>query len=311
MSQSTKKLYKDKWYYSDIPDLTGKVVVVTGANRGLGFVAAREIARKGAQVIIPVRNVEAGENAKREILSENPNAKIDVMEVDLGNLDSINSFGKEFKQKFTKLDALLNNAGITAGIKLPAHDTTSDGFEYFFGVNHLGTYALTGVLFDILKQTPDSRVVTVSSLSHKQGSMHFDDLMSEKKYSTMGVYAQSKLANLLFGYELSRLIEEKNLPMKSIVVHPGFARSSKKKQGLMIQIGKKLLAQSAENGALPLVYGVTAPDVENGDYIGPGGLMGVKGYPKRAISNKKSYNEDDAKNLWQISKELTKIEFSF
>ena len=181
---SIKPLLKEKWSFSDIPDLSGKVIIVTGSNRGLGMIAARELAIKRAQVIMAIRNVEEGEKAKNTIIAEHPTANITVMKLDLANLQSIESFSNEFKTKFTKLDVLLNNGGITAGIKIPAHQTTSDGFEYFFGVNHLGTFVLTGRLFDILKETPDSRIVTVSSLSHKQGSIHFDDLMCENKYST-------------------------------------------------------------------------------------------------------------------------------
>lgn len=308
---SIKPLLKEKWSFSDIPDLSGKVIIVTGSNRGLGFIAARELAIKRAQVIMAVRNIEEGENAKNTITAENHTANITVMKLDLANLQSIELFANEFKTKFSKLDVLLNNGGITAGIKIPAHQTTSDGFEYFFGVNHLGTFALTGRLFDILKQTPDSRIVTVSSLSHKQGSIHFDDLMCEKKYSTNRIYAQSKLANILFGYELSRIITENNLQMKSVVTHPGFARSSKKKQGFWIQVGKKLIAQSGEQGTLPFLYAATAPDVENGDFIGPGGFQGVKGFPKRSLSSKKSYSEEDAKKLWQISQDLTHFTYQF
>ena len=311
MSKSTKKLYKENWSFSDIPDLTNKIMIVTGSNRGLGFFVAREIVIKGAHVIMAVRNIDEGEKSKNIILTDNPNAKIDVIKLDLADLHSITTFTNEFKEKFSRLDVLLNNAGITAGIKLTPHTPTVDGFEYFFGVNHLGTFALTGQLFDILKQTPNSRIVTVSSLSHKQGSINFDDLMSEKKYSNMRIYAQSKLANLLFGYELSRHIAQQKLNIKSVLVHPGFAISSKKKQGFWINLGKKLLAQSGEKGSLPFLYGMVGPDIENGDYIGPSKLFGVRGYPKRTMSNKKSYNEQDAKRLWEISQDLTHITYQF
>lgn len=310
MSKSTKKLYKDKWSFEDIPDLSDNVMVVTGSNRGLGFVVASQLARHNAHVIMAVRNVDQGELAKQEILSSFPEATIDVFKLDLANLSSIQSFTTEFKHKFSRLDVLLNNAGITSSVKIPTHSTTEDGFEYFFGVNHLGTYAVTGSLFDVLKQTPDSRVVTVSSLSHRQAKMNFEDIMFEKKYSRGKIYGQSKLANLLFGYELSRLIQQNNLPMESIVVHPGFAKSSKKSQGFLVDLGKKLLAQSSEQGALPLLYGMIGPDVENGDFIGPDGFMGIKGYPKRVTSSQRSYNEDDALKIWQLSQELTKVTFS-
>lgn len=309
MSKSTKKLYKDKWTFDEIPDLSDKVMIVTGSNRGLGFVVATQLARHNAQVIMAVRNVDHGEIAKKEILSTYPDAKLDVLQLDLANLGSIQSFTTALKQNYSQIDVLLNNAGITSSVKIPAHAMTDDGFEYFFGVNHLGTYALTGSLFDVLRQTPDSRVVTVSSLSHRQAKMHFDDVMFEKKYSRGKIYGQSKLANLLFGYELSRLIQRNNLTMESIVVHPGFAKSSKKKQGFLVELGKKLLAQSAEQGALPLLYGMVGPEVENGDFIGPNGFMGIKGFPKRVTSSQRSYNEEDALKVWQMSQELTKVSF--
>ena len=309
MSKSTKRLYKDKWTINEIPDLSGKVMIVTGSNRGLGFVVANQLARHNAHVIMAVRNIDQGENARKEILSSYPEAKIDVLKLNLANLSSIQSFTTEFKEKYSQVDALLNNAGITSSVKIPAHSTTDDGFEYFFGVNHLGTYALTGSLFDVLKKTPHSRVVTVSSLSHRQAKMNFDDVMFEKKYPKGKIYGQSKLANLLFGYELSRLIQQNKLPMKSIVVHPGFAKSSKKSQGFLVELGKKILAQSAEQGSLPLLYGMVSPDVENGDFIGPNGFMGIRGFPKRVTSSQRSYNENDALKVWHMSQELTKVIF--
>ena len=305
MSKSTTPLVVKKFEFSDIPDLSNKVIIVTGANKGLGCITARELARKNAILIMACRNVEEGKAVREQFIHSYPSAKIEVLSIDLSKLESIKNFVSEFKSKFSTLDVLVNNAGATARFKLPPDAKTTDGFEYFFGVNHLGTFTLTGLLFDLF--TDDARIITVSSLSHKQSKIHFDDLNGKR--SRMSLYGQSKLANLLFSYELARKIKEHNLDIKSIAVHPGFARTTPRNDAFFVRFGQKLLAQSAEKGALPLLYASTMTDAQNGDYIGPGGFYGIKGYPKRVKSNKNSYNEDDAKHLWFISEELTKIKF--
>ena len=308
MSQNTKPLEKGKFSFSDIPDQTGKVIVVTGANRGLGFIATRELAKQNASVILACRNVSEAEKIKLKILSINSTAKLDVLELNLASLQSINKFAITFKEKYDKLDVLLNNAGATPRAKVPANEKTTDGFEYYFGVNHLGTFALTCLLFNLLLKSPGSRIVTVSSLSHIQGRINFDDL--GKKRSIMQLYGQSKLANLLFSYELSRKILHQNLDMRSIAVHPGFSLTSLYNPNIFSKLGRKLFAQSAEKGSLPLLYACVMPDALNGDYIGPKGFLGLKGAPKRVKSSKRSYNEVDATNLWNITEDLVHLHLS-
>lgn len=309
MSQSTLPLENKKFDFNDIPDQSGKTFLITGANRGLGFFASRELANKNALVIMTCRNITQGDQAKKEILETNASAKIDVMKLDLGSLSSIQEFSNLFKQNYSQLDVLLNNAAGTGRADIAPSAKTDDGFEYRFGVNHLGTFALTGNLFDLLKKSNNSRIVTVSSNAHIRGKIPFDDL--QKKGSKMSLYARSKLANILFAYELSRQIQAHNLPLLSIACHPGFSRTNIQHGGFFYKFGRKFLSQSAEKGTLPLIYACTGPDVQNGDYIGPEGFYGMKGYPKRVLSSKRSYNEHDAKKLWKISEDLTKVKFNF
>lgn len=305
MSKNTDPLVIKKFEFSDIPDQSGKVIIVTGANKGLGRITSRELVRKNATLVMACRNVEEGKFVRENYLQKYPTAKVEVLKIDLSSLESIKNFVTEFKSNYNNVDVLVNNAGATARYKVPPKAKTSDGFEYFFGVNHLGTFALTGLLFDVLAD--NARIVTVSSLSHKQAKMHFDNVMADRPRMTL--YGQSKLANLLFSYELARKIEEKKLQIKSLAVHPGFARTTPRNDKFFVRLGQKILAQSAEKGSLPLLYASTMVDVENGDYIGPSGFYGIKGYPKRVKSNKRSYNEEDAEKLWGISEEFTNVHF--
>lgn len=309
MSKSTTPLKNKKFQFSDIPDQSNKVILVTGANRGLGYIISRELAFKNASVVMTCRKLADGEKAKQTILELQPNAHIDVMELDLASLESIRNFSCQFNQKYSKLDVLMNNAGVTARVKLPPNAKTDDGFEYYLGVNHFGTFALTGQLIELLLKTENAKIITVSSLGHRQGKIHFEDLT--KTRSSYNLYGQSKLANLLFTYELARKIENKKIPLKSIAVHPGFSRTTMHNAGFFYKLGRKFLSQSAEDGSLPLLYTCVAEDVQNGDFIGPNGFYGIKGYPKRVKSNKRSYNEKDAKKLWEISEELTKVRYPF
>lgn len=207
------------------------------------------------------------------------------------------------------MDVLLNNAGIATRNNLPNYTITENGFEYYFGVNYLGTYALIGLLFDLLKNTNNSRIIMVSSLSHKQGKIEFEDL--NKHQSKMKLYAKSKLAELLFTYELSRQIQNQNINIMSVAVHPGFARTNTEKAVFPYKQMEKLIAQTAEKGTLPLLYACTGSDVKTGDFLGPKGFFGIKGYPSRTHSSKSSYNENDAKKLWEISEDVTKVKFLF
>ena len=303
------------WTEKDIPDLSGKTAVITGANSGLGYHAALELARKGAHVIMACRTVAKAQAAYDQILKEVPNASLEIMPLDLASLASIRAFSEVMHQKFSRLDILINNAGVMGIPRV----LTADGFEMQFGTNHLGHFALTGLLLDIIRETPGSRIVTVSSLMHQFGVINFDDLMGERRYKRWDAYSQSKLANLLFAYELQRKLQENHSTTRSIGAHPGyaatnlqFAYAEMRKSALdrwFNQLGNNLLAQSAAQGALNELYAATAPQAEGGSFIGPDGRGGSRGYPKPVKSTARSYDLDTAHKLWQVSEELTGVKY--
>lgn len=303
------------WTEKDIPDLTGKTAVVTGANSGVGYHAALEMARKGAHVIMACRNPAKAREAHNYILKETPQASLEIMIIDLASLASIKAFSEAFHEKHSRLDMLVNNAGVMG---IPRVET-ADGFEMQFGTNHLGHFALTGLLFDILCGTPESRIVTVSSLMHQFGVINFDDLMGERRYKRWDAYSQSKLANLLFAYELQRKLLECQSTTSSMGAHPGYAATHlqfvhAEMQGSALdrwfnQITNAVLAQSGARGALPELYAATAPLVEGGSFIGPDRWGGTRGYPITVKSNPRSYDPVAAQNLWQVSEELTGVKF--
>jgi len=306
-----------RWTQNDIPNQQGKQVIVTGANSGIGYEAALALAGRDAQVILAVRNVDKGEEAARQIRQYHPQALVTAMELNLADLKSIAAFAESFRANHDRLDILINNAGVMA---LPARKTV-DGFEMQFGTNHLGHFALTGLLLPILKKTPGSRVVTVSSGVHVSGDIHFDDLQWEKKYDQWGAYAQSKLANLLFAYELQRRFAETGIKAISVSCHPGYAATNLQSVGpqmegsvfksWMMKAANTLFAQGQDMGALPTLFAATAPQVNGCDYIGPSGIGGARGYPDKVMSNDKSYDETLAKRLWTVSEELTGVVYSF
>ena len=300
------------WTTEDIPDLTGKVIIVTGANSGIGFEAAREFTRNGAQTILACRNLEKGQTALDQIKVEIPDASAELMQLDLASLESIQQFVEAFKAKYDRLDVLLNNAGIM----MVPYGKTEDGFEHQFGTNHLGHFALTGLLMDLLSKTADSRVVNVSSNGHRFGKMDFDDLMyEENKYSPIGAYARSKLANLLFTYELQRRFEAQDLDVIAVAAHPGNSGTNlgaHLEENPAYKIMQPIfgrMEQSAEMGALPSIRAAVDPDVAGAEYFGPNGTIQVKGYPVLVPSSKASHNQADALKLWEISEELTGMQY--
>jgi NAD(P)-dependent dehydrogenase (short-subunit alcohol dehydrogenase family) len=305
---------EDSWTTADIPDLTGKVIIVTGANSGLGFESTKELARKGARVIMACRNLDKARAALRQIRLEIPDAPAEIMRVDLVDLDSVHEFAEAFRAKYQRLDVLVNNAGIM----MVLYGTTKEGFESQLGTNHLGHFALTGLLLDRLLETPGSRVVTVSSSAHRFGRMDFDDLMFEggQGYSRTRAYGRSKLANLLFTYELERRLEARNAGTIAVAAHPGTSNTnlsrhvdggvSSKIRGLW----RPILAQSAAMGALPILRAATDPGVQGGEYYGPDGLFEQKGYPVRVDSNKASHSREDARRLWHVSEQLTGVHYT-
>ncbi|NGM68239.1 SDR family NAD(P)-dependent oxidoreductase [Natronolimnobius sp. AArcel1] len=302
------------WTAADIPDQTGRTVVITGANSGIGLEATRELARNGATVIMACRSLERGEEAAQDVREEILAADIRVEACDLASLESIRSFADRLE---SDIDVLLNNAGVMA---IPRSET-DDGFETQFGVNHLGHFALTGLLLENLglENGRDSRVVTVSSGVHEQGEIAFDDLQSEQSYNQWNAYAQSKLANVLFAYELERRLLTADAQVSSIAVHPGYAntqlqfRGPTKRESRLELAAMKLLngvvAQSSAMGALPLLYGATVPDIEGGAYYGPGGLLNMRGTPERQGSSDRSYDRETAQRLWDVSSELTDVHY--
>jgi NAD(P)-dependent dehydrogenase (short-subunit alcohol dehydrogenase family) len=294
------------WTAKDIPDQSGKVAIVTGANSGIGYDTARELAKKNATVIMACRNTEKGEAAARLIINDYPQAMVIVKQLDLSDLESVRRFAENFRAGYDHLDMLINNAGVMA---IP-YGKTADGFERQFGTNHLGHFALTGLLLDPLLNTGNSRVVTVSSTGHRAGRINFEDLNCEESYSKWIAYAQSKLANLLFAYELQRRLDAVGSTAISVAAHPGYTATNLQ-SGTFFKFLNPIFGQEQEMGALPTLYAATSPDVNGGDYIGPDGFMEQRGYPKKVRSNGSSHNEANARKLWQVSEEMTGVRFDF
>ena len=292
------------WTLADIPDQTGRTAVITGANTGLGYETAHALAGRGARLVLAVRNLDKGKAAADLIGRRYPGADVTVQELDLTSLDSVRAAASQLRASHDQIDLLINNAGVMMTPK----QTTKDGFELQFGTNHLGHFALTGLLLDRLLAAPGSRVVTVSSNGHRFGGIRFDDLQSERSYSRVGAYGQSKLANLLFTYELqSRLAATDTI---AVAAHPGASSSElgRYAPGAVQRIAP-LLEQSAEMGALPTLRAAADPTVRGGQYYGPSGLLQLRGYPKLVSSNAKSHDLAVQKRLWAVSEALTGVVF--
>ncbi|MBF6456335.1 oxidoreductase [Nocardia cyriacigeorgica] len=287
------------WSVSDIPDQQGRTVIVTGANSGLGAVAARALAGAGARVVLACRNVDKG-----RVVAEEIGPLAEVRRLDLADLSSV----REFAASVDRVDVLINNAGVMA---VP-YARTADGFEMQIGTNHLGHFALTGLLLGRISD----RVVTVSSDMHRLGVIDLDDLnWQRRKYRRWPAYGQAKLANLLFAYELQRRLTAAGWSKRSVAAHPGYAATELQShtesiQDLVMSLGNRLFAQSAEMGALPELYAATA-DVEPGGYYGPTGFRGMRGHPGRAGSNARSRDQETARGLWKLSEELTGVSYDF
>jgi len=295
----------NKWTVDNIAAQSGKAIIITGANSGIGYEAARALANKGATVIMACRNLDKGEKAATQIQSKNPIGKVILEQLDLADLNSIKNFTNRYLVEYDRLDVLINNAGVMA---IP-YRLTADGYEMQIGTNHLGHFALTGLLINKLQKTPNSRVVTVSSYAHIIGRINFDDLNSEKRYQKWLAYGQSKLANLLFAYELQRRLTATSHNPISIAVHPGYAATNLQSSSSFFSLTNHFMAQSQEMGALPTLYAATSSEIQGGEYIGPDGFLAQRGYPHKARSSKRSYNQETAQNLWKISEELTGIQF--
>ena len=298
---------KDRWTTDNIPHLTGKTVIVTGANSGIGFETAKALALKGAAVALAVRNTEKGEAAAREIQKNYPDAGLTVAELDLGSLESVKCFADLFIKTNRRLDLLVNNAGVM----MPPFETTEDGFELQFGTNHLGHFALTGLLLPLLIRTEGSRVVNVSSAMHKRGRINFDDLNSRMSYSKAAAYGQSKLANLLFTYELQRKLENAGSGTIAAAAHPGWTITNLQRYSGGARFLNPVFGQNPHMGALPTLRAAVDAGVKGGEYFGPGGFMEMKGFPVKVESNGKSHEIETASRLWEVSEELTGVVYKF
>ena len=286
------------WTPSEMPDQSGRTFVVTGSNSGIGLAAARELAGHGARVVMAVRDTDKGKAAAREIDGET-----EVRALDLSDLASVRSFADGLGGG---VDVLVNNAGVMA----PPRRKTADGFELQIGTNHLGHFALTGLLLPRIRD----RVVTVSSGAHRMGRINFDDLHSERSYNRWRAYGQSKLANLLFMYELQRRLDAAGSPLRSLAAHPGYAATNLQSHTESIQdrimwLTNKLLAQSEEKGSWPTLFAATE-DLPGGTYVGPDGFMEQRGNPKVVGSSGAARDEESARRLWEVSEELTGVRYA-
>jgi NAD(P)-dependent dehydrogenase (short-subunit alcohol dehydrogenase family) len=299
-----------------LPDLTGKTFIITGANSGLGFETARALARQSAHVVLACRDLDKGREAQARIVAETPNAALELQQLDLADLASVRDFAAVIRARESKLHGLINNAGVMA---IP-RQLTVDGFERQFAVNHLAHFALTGLLLDRLLATPGSRVVTVSSQASNIGRMRWDDLDGEKKYSAWGAYGSSKLANLLFTFELARRLSELRQDVRSVACHPGYAatnlqfvapqQTNSRVGHFFMSVGNRLFAQSAEGGAQPTLYALLAADAQSGDFIGPKGFMGRAGGAAKLRARRAAYDPAAMQKLWEISVQRTGVDYA-
>jgi NAD(P)-dependent dehydrogenase (short-subunit alcohol dehydrogenase family) len=298
---------KAKWTSDDVPGQLGRLAVVTGANTGLGFETARVLAARGASVVLAVRDIEKGKRAAARIAGAAPGANVMVQPLDLASLDSVRAAAGELRARHPRIDLLVNNAGVM----LTPKQTTRDGFELQFGTNHLGHFALTGLLLEQMLPVPGSRVVTVSSLAHRvRARINFDDLQGERSYRRVAAYSRSKLANLMFTYELQRRLSGAGTTI-AVAAHPGLAATelARYTPAIVASFYVRVMTQEAAMGALPVLRAATDPAVSGGQYYGPGGLFGARGYPELAHSSGRSRDTAIQRRLWAVSEELTGVTF--
>ncbi|ALG09071.1 SDR family NAD(P)-dependent oxidoreductase [Kibdelosporangium phytohabitans] len=301
---------KHKWTAADVPAQNGRTAVVTGANTGIGFEAAKVLAARGAAVVLAVRDTAKGKAAAEKITSASPGADVRVQRLDLSSLDSIRTAADQLRADHNRIDLLINNAGVMYTPK----QTTADGFELQFGTNHLGHFAFSGLLLDMLLPVPDSRVVTVSSVGHRiRAAIHFDDLNWERSYSRVGAYGQSKLANLLFTYELQRRLSGRG-KTNALAAHPGASntelmRNMPSVPRVAANLVVPLFAQPATEGALPTLRAATDPVALGGQYYGPSGFAEGRGAPVLVRSSAQSHDAELQRRLWTVSEELTGVKF--
>lgn len=304
------------WTQQDIPNLSGKVAVITGANSGLGFESAKAFASHGATVVMAVRNMAKGEKARADILKEVPDAKLDLMKLDNADLSSVHAFSDAFKDKYGRLDILLNNAGVMA---IPRQET-ADGFEMQLGVNHLAHFTLTGLLLDMLTNTPGARIHNVTSTANFMGSINFDNLMGKQEYGRWTAYGQSKLSNVFFTFELDKRLKAAGLDTMANVSHPGLVignlqansveQSNTRMEAVMYRLSRLFLARDVSKGVQPMLYGMTAEDAKGGVLYGPKYIHHL-GPVDEIEANKAAYDADALKRFWDVSENLTGVRFDF
>ncbi len=292
------------WTPEQMPALAGRRILITGANSGLGLESARLLAGRGAEVIMACRNPDKGQQAAEQIRAEYPEANLAVLQLDLSDLQSVQACADNVRNGYDKLDVLINNAGIMA----PPFQRTKDGFEMQMGTNHLGHFALTGRLLDLLEKADSPRIVTVSSFAQFMGRINLANLNAEKGYYRWTFYGHSKLANLVFARELDRRLRERGSKIQSLAVHPGYS-STNLQQGTIFSRTNSFLAQPQHMGAYPSVYAATSDQVEPGGFYGPNGLFGAAGYPGPAYARKIADSRIVADKLWKKSEELTGVEY--
>lgn len=308
---ATAETGREPWILSQMPDQAGRLAVVTGANSGLGFLTVRELARRGAEVVMTARDAGRGERALARLRAELPGAKVMLRRLDLADLDNVAAFAGGLVAEGRPVDFLINNAGVM----MPPRGLTRQGHETQFGVNHLAHFALTLRLLPLLSVTPGARVVTVSSELHRRGRIHFEDIKGEKAYGRLAFYAQSKLANVLFALELDRRLKAARLPVLSVLAHPGYSNTNLQTNAtsgalrLFMRIGNRFLAQNAEQGVLNQFHAATAAGLCGGEFIGPDGFREMRGAPSHVHPLPAATDPALAARLWRLSEDLTGLTF--
>ncbi|HET8642790.1 MAG TPA: oxidoreductase [Pseudonocardiaceae bacterium] len=295
-----------RWTVADVPPQAGRTVVITGANTGLGFEAAKALAGAGATVVLACRDLAKADRAAAAIGGD----RVQTVRIDLASLESVRDAAAELAQRHPRLDLLINNAGLM----WPPFGQTADGFELQFGTNHLGHFALTGLLLPALLAVPGSRVVTVSSMGHRTGRIDFDNLQAQRHYGRHDAYARSKLANLMFTYELQRRLAAAGAGTIAVAAHPGGSRTElSRHSGRLARLEQRWIgqrfSQDAAMGALPILRAAVDPDAAGGDYYGPGGWLEVKGFPRKVRSSRRSHDVAVQRRLWTESERLTGVVF--
>jgi NAD(P)-dependent dehydrogenase (short-subunit alcohol dehydrogenase family) len=300
----------ERWTAANVPDQTGRTAVITGANTGIGFETAAVLAQRGAAVVLAVRNLDKGKDAATRIAAAAPGADVTIQRLDLSSLDSVRAAAGELRSRHDRMDLLINNAGVM----YTPRSTTVDGFELQFGTNHLGHFALTGLLLDRLLAAPGSRVITVSSIGHRIcAQIHFEDLQLDRRYGRVAAYGQSKLANLMFTYELQRRLAPHRTTI-AVAAHPGGSNTELDRNlpaplRAVSRMLSPLVGQSAAMGALPILRAATDPDVRGGQYYGPDSLHETRGHPTLVQSSAQSHDADLQRRLWAVSEQLTGVTY--